>query len=149
MSGFAEDLAQDTIVLLMDKYKEKTELVDLVPLGIAVMKNKIGDLHRSSGFRAAKGGVDAQTASVASKDPRPDQVFEKNERTALLAAAVGRLSEDCRELLKFRVQGMSTEQIHKHRPDWKLANVNLRIHRCKEVLRGFMETSRENSTHAG
>jgi RNA polymerase sigma factor (sigma-70 family) len=148
VSGFAEDLVQDAITLLLDKYKEKDQLDDLIPLGIAVMKNKISDLRRSSGFRAAKGGVDAQTASLPSKEPRPDQVFEKNERTALLVAGVRRLSEDCRELLKFRVQGMSTEQIHKHRPGWTLENVNLRIYRCKEKLRGFMQTSRE-STHAG
>jgi RNA polymerase sigma factor (sigma-70 family) len=115
----AEDVAQETLVLLATKYAHVQAPVELVAIaaGIVRLKRKARwtklARRRALGEAAPPAGEDAADPvdAAASGAPDPEKVTHDRQRLALLAAAAAQLDGRCREILRRKLQGASFVEI--------------------------------------
>jgi RNA polymerase sigma-70 factor, ECF subfamily len=107
----AEDLAQEVLILLHEKYGELKRLEDLLPLSLKIVRFKML-AHRR---KARRHGEFTQVAAdeIQVPDGRTDALtaMEQREAHERLMAAVSRLGERCRTLLALKLEGKSFAEI--------------------------------------
>lgn len=142
----AEDLAQDTLLLLSTKYAHVEAADELVRIAVAIVSRKLQGLWRKRARRARlgdtplPGGEDGEAdplGQARSESPDPEQVAVDRQRVALLVDAVARLGSNCRELLYRKVEGASLKEIavEMRRP---VNTIYSWDHRCHKRLRGLL-----------
>jgi RNA polymerase sigma-70 factor (ECF subfamily) len=116
----AEDLAQDTLLVLTRKYAHVEAPEELVALGITILKKMQSSRWRKAKRREALGhsplpsrGADDRDPleDAASGGPDPEEVVRRRQRVQILVEAVERLDGRCRELLRRKLEGESFVQI--------------------------------------
>ncbi len=107
----AEDLAQEVLVVLHEKYARVTELTELVPLAFQVLRFKMLDAHRKSLRRGEynQGSVDDLPLADPGDDPATQ--LDQKQRVDRLLAAMAQLGERCRELFKWKLEGKRFPEI--------------------------------------
>jgi len=139
----AEDLAQETMMLLSTKYGHLERLEDLLPLTFKIMTNKIMDLRGRSWWKAGQTGGDVEGREMPG-GARPDEVFATKEGFARFLAAVRRLDRPCRRILWLRYRKMSTADIRKRIGAVSDQAVNLKVFHCRGRLRELMQEAEES-----
>ena len=109
----AEDLAQEVLILLHEKYDHLDRLEDLVPLSLKIVRFKILAYRR----KARRHGEYAQVSvdEVQTPDGSTDALtaLEQRETRERLLAAIAALGERCRKLLAMKLEGKSFADIQK------------------------------------
>jgi RNA polymerase sigma-70 factor, ECF subfamily len=109
----AEDLAQEVLILLHEKYNHLEKLEDLVPLSLKIVRFKILAYRR----KARRHGEYAQVSvdEIQTPDGATDALtaMEQRETRERLMAAIGALGERCRKLLALKLEGRSFAEIQK------------------------------------
>jgi RNA polymerase sigma-70 factor (ECF subfamily) len=107
----AEDLAQEVLILLHEKYGELERLEDLLPLSLKIVRFKMLAYRR----KARRHGEFTQVATdeIQMPDGRTDALtaMEQREARERLVLAVSRLGERCRKLLGLKLEGKSFAEI--------------------------------------
>ena len=109
----AEDLAQDVLALLHDKYPHVVELTELVPLAFQVLRYKMLDAHRKAVRRGEYNQEAIDDLDVAASGGTPETQLDQKQRVERLIAALGRLGERCRELFTLKLEGKSFPEIQR------------------------------------
>ena len=109
----AEDLAQDVLSVLHDKYPGVTELTDLVPLAFQILRFKMLDAHRKSLRRGEYNQESVDDLPLADPGNDPATQLDQKQRVDRLLAAIAQLGERCRELFKWKLEGRSFPEIQK------------------------------------
>src|ERR1700735_1625306 len=95
----AEDLAQEVLILLHEKYGHLDRLEDLLPLSLKIVRFKMLAYRR----KARRHGEYTQLSvdDVQTPDGHPDALttLEQRERRERLITAIAALGERCRKLL--------------------------------------------------
>jgi RNA polymerase sigma-70 factor (ECF subfamily) len=106
----AEDLAQETLMLLERRYPHLDQLGDLIPLSIRIMSLKIKGLRRTAGRRKI---VDTPVDEMPVQDETPDagEQLAMNERRKSFFDALNKLGERCRRLLLLKLDGHRLTEI--------------------------------------
>ena len=88
MGEMAEDLAQEVLVVLHEKYPSVCELTELVPLAFKILRYKMGEARRKAMRRGEYNLVSIEDVLLA--DPGEDQAGEllRKERLERLSRAV-------------------------------------------------------------
>ena len=107
----AEDLAQDVLAVLHDKYAEVTELTELVPLAFQVLRFKMLDAHRKALRRGEYNQESVEDLPLAHPGDDPARLLERKQRIDRLIRAMSQLGERCRELFKWKLEGKSFPEI--------------------------------------
>ena len=107
----AEDLAQDVLALLHDKYSHVVELTELVPLAFQVLRYKMLDAHRKAVRRGEYNQESVENLDIAASGGTPETQLDQKQRVERLVAALSRLGERCRELFRWKLQGKSFPEI--------------------------------------
>ena len=92
----AEDLAQDVLALLHDKYPHVVELTELVPLAFQVLRYKMLDAHRKALRRGEYNQESVENLDIAASGGTPETQLDQKQRIERLVAALSRLGERCR-----------------------------------------------------
>jgi RNA polymerase sigma-70 factor (ECF subfamily) len=107
----AEDLAQEVLILLHEKYGNLERLEDLLPLSLKIVRFKMM-AHRR---KARRHGEHTQVSvdGIQTPDGRADPltVIEQREARERLIAAIGEMGERCRKLLALKLEGKSFAEI--------------------------------------
>ena len=107
----AEDLAQEVLILLHEKYGELERLEDLLPLSLKIVRFKMLAQLR----KARRHGEFTQVSpdEIQMPDGHTDALTDMEQREARdrLIAAVSRLGERCRKLLALKLEGKSFTEI--------------------------------------
>jgi RNA polymerase sigma-70 factor (ECF subfamily) len=107
----AEDLAQEVLILLHEKYGDLDRLEDLLPLSLKIVRFKML-AHRR---KARRHGEFTQVPAdeVHLPDGRTDALtaMEQRETRERLIAAISRMGERCRRLLALKLEGRSFAEI--------------------------------------
>jgi RNA polymerase sigma-70 factor, ECF subfamily len=107
----AEDLAQEVLILLHEKYRDLQRLEDLVPLSLKILRFKMLAYRR----KARRHGEFTQvsTDELQMSDGNMDALtsLERRETSERLVAAVSRLGERCRKILALKLEGKSFAEI--------------------------------------
>src|ERR1700728_1098107 len=103
----AEDLAQEVLILLHEKYGNLDRLEDLLPLSLQIVRFKML-AHRR---KARRHGEFTQVAAdeIQMPDGRTDALtaLEQREARERLIAAISKLGERCQKLLALKLEGKS------------------------------------------
>ncbi|MDP1769911.1 MAG: sigma-70 family RNA polymerase sigma factor [Nitrospirota bacterium] len=109
----AEDLVQDVLSVLHDKYARVTELTELVPLAFQILRFKMLDVHRKSLRRGEYNAESIDDIPIADSRDDPATQLDQKQRVDRLLAAMVQLGERCRELFKWKLEGNSFPEIQK------------------------------------
>lgn len=129
----AEDLAQDTLVVLEEKYPHVSEVAELTPLAFQVIRFKMAAAGRKSMRRGEAWALPVDELALSNGDD-PERDLLLQERRARLKAALAELGERCRTLLKMKLAGRSFEEIRKHFDAGSLNTVYTWDLRCRRQL---------------
>jgi len=107
----AEDLAQEVLILLHEKYGELDRLEDLLPLSLKIVRFKML-AHRR---KARRHGEFTQVPAdeIHLPDGRIDALtaLEQREARERLVATIAGMGERCRKLLALKLEGKSFAEI--------------------------------------
>jgi len=134
----AEDLAQDVLILLEEKYPQVTAIADLVPLSLQIARFKLAALYRKSARRGESSQVSVDEIQIPDLAQDTADDFERRERMERLAAAVARLPLRCREMIRWKLEGRSFAEIGKLLRLDSINTVYSQDFRCRKQLMELM-----------
>src|ERR1700760_3687005 len=101
----AEDLAQEVLMLLHEKYAHLEKAEDLLPLSLQIVRFKIMSLRRKSVRRGEYTQVFITDIPLPDLDANPADQVERKQMMEQLSKAMGQLGERCRDLMRLKLQG--------------------------------------------
>ena len=130
----AEDLAQEVLVLIHEKYGHLDRMEDLVPLAFQILRFKLAAHRRKAARRGEYDAVDVDVFPPVSDTPDPSAVLERKELLARLMGGIARMGEGCRELFRLKLEGRSFAEIQGLLGAATLNTVYTWDHRCRKQL---------------
>ena len=110
----AEDLAQETLIVLEEKYPHVTDAAELLPLSLQIVRFKMAGARRKMLRRGEAGRATLDNFEFPSSIATPEEQAQRQESIARLTAAVQQLGERCRELFRLKLLGRTFAEIQEH-----------------------------------
>jgi RNA polymerase sigma-70 factor (ECF subfamily) len=134
----AEDLAQEVLMLLHEKYAHLERPEDLLPLSLQIVRFKIMSLRRKSVRRGEYTQVSITDIPLPDLDANPADYVERKQMMEQLTRAMGQLGERCRDLIRLKLEGRSFPEIQKIMGASAINTVYTWDHRCRKHLLELM-----------
>jgi RNA polymerase sigma-70 factor, ECF subfamily len=134
----AEDLAQEVLMLLHEKYAHLERTEDLLPLSLQIVRFKIMSLRRKTVRHGEYTQVSISDIQLPDLDADPAGYVERKQMLERLTKAVGELGERCRELIRLKLQGRSFPEIQKIMGVGAINTIYTWDHRCRMNLLDLM-----------
>jgi RNA polymerase sigma-70 factor (ECF subfamily) len=134
----AEDLAQEVLMLLHEKYAHLERPEDLLPLSLQIVRFKIMSLRRKAVRRGEYSQVSITDIPLPDLDSNPADWVERKEMLERLTHAMGQLGGRCRELMRLKLQGKSFPEIQKIMGAAAINTVYTWDYRCRKNLLELM-----------
>jgi RNA polymerase sigma-70 factor (ECF subfamily) len=134
----AEDLTQEVLVVLHEKYPTVSELTELVPLAFQVLRFKMLDAHRKVFRRGEYNQESVEEIPLADPGDDPATQLDQKQRVNRLLAAIAQLGERCRELFKWKLEGNSFPEIQKLMGQASINTIYTWDLRCRKQLLSLM-----------
>src|ERR1035438_5166003 len=109
----AEDLAQEVLLLLHEKYAHLERVEDLLPLSLQIVRFKIMSQRRKSVRHGEYTQVSITDIQLPDLDANPAEYVERKQMLERLARAMSGLGDRCRELLRLKLEGKAFPEIQK------------------------------------
>jgi len=139
----AEDVTQEVLSLLHEKYAHVTDLTDLAPLAFQVLRYKMLDAHRKALRRGEYNQESVDDLSLATPDASPETQLDQRQRVERLMAALAQLGVRCRELFRWKLEGKSFPQIQTLMGQTSINTIYTWDLRCRKQLMALMGGSWE------
>lgn len=130
----AEDLAQEVLVVMEQKYRHVEEPEELLPLGLKVLRFKMMGLHRRRSRRGEYRQVAVEDEPLTNPAPDPETLAQRAEARRKLREAMKKLDGRCRELFRLKLQGRSFAEIQSILKAGSLNTVYTWDFRCRQRL---------------
>lgn len=140
---YAEDLTQETLVVLHEKYPAVTDLTELVPLAFQVLRFKMLDAHRKAFRRGEYNQESVEELPLADPADDPATQLDQQQRVNRLLSAITQLGDRCRELFKWKLEGHSFPEIQKLMGQASINTIYTWDLRCRKQLLSLMGGSWE------
>ena len=134
----AEDLAQEVLILLHEKYNHVERVEELVPLSLQIARFKIMSLRRKSQRRGEYTQVSITDIQLPDLTADPATLVERKLMLERLTRAVASLGGRCRELLRLKLQGKNFSEIQKRMGAQSINTVYTWDYRCRQQLLDLM-----------
>ena len=135
----AEDLTQEVLVVLHEKYPAVTDLTELVPLAFQILRFKMLDAHRKAFRRGEYNQESVEELPLAAPGDDPASQLDQQQRVNRLLAAVMQLGERCRELFKWKLEGKTFPEIQKIMEQQSINTIYTWDLRCRKQLLAAMD----------
>ncbi len=140
----AEDLAQEVLIVLHEKYRQVTELNELLPLSFQILRFKMLDFHRKSLRRGEYNQVAIEDLPLRDPKGNPGTELEHKQMVEQLISAMTRLSQRCRQLFRWKLEGKNFAEIQALLGQRSINTIYTWDFRCRKQLLELMgETGRE------
>jgi RNA polymerase sigma-70 factor (ECF subfamily) len=139
----AEDLTQEVLVVLHEKYPNVADLTELVPLAFQVLRFKMLDAHRKSLRRGEYNQESVDDLPLADPGDDPATQLDQKQRVDRLLAAMAQLGERCRKLFKWKLEGKSFPEIQKLMGQNSINTIYTWDLRCRKQLLSLLGGSWE------
>ena len=139
----AEDLTQDVLSLLHEKYAHVTDLTELVPLAFQILRFKMLDAHRKALRRGEYNQASVEDLPLVDPADDPAMQLDQKQRVGRLMAALAKLGERCHELFKWKLEGKSFPEIQKLMGQSSVNTIYTWDLRCRKQLLALMGGSWE------
>src|ERR1017187_4680249 len=130
----AEDLAQEVLLLLHEKYAHLERVEDLLPLSLQIVRFKIMSQRRKSVRRGEYTQVSISDIQLPDLDANPAEYVERKQMLERLAKAMSGLGERCRELMRLKLEGKAFPEIQKIMGVAAINTIYTWDHRCRKNL---------------
>jgi len=104
-ADLAQDLAQEVLMVLHEKYSQLDRIEDLLPLSLEIARLKIWAARRKSRRRGEDRQVPVDDLPLAGGEADPFEQAARSESVARLESALAGLGERCRELFRLKLEG--------------------------------------------
>ncbi len=133
----AEDLAQEVLLVLHEKYPTLDRVEDLLPLSLEIARFKIMPAGRKIVRRGEHTQVSVDDLPLAGSGADPFEQAARRERLERLEKVLAGLGERCRELFRLKLEGYTFHEIQKRMGVAALNTLYTWDFRCRKQL---MET---------
>lgn len=130
----AEDLAQEVLIVLHEKYAQVTALEELVPLSLQILRFKIAGLRRKTVRHGENTSVSVDDFPLSDPTPGPAVLAERKEALDRLSTALSQLGDRCRELFRLKLEGHGFGEIRKRMGAGSINTVYTWDSRCRQQL---------------
>ncbi len=130
----AEDLAQEVLVVLHERYGQLERMEDLLPLAFQILRFKAFALRRKSVRHGEHTQVSVDEFPLAGDAPDAEALLARKELLARLSGGIAQMGERCRELFRLKLQGRSFPEIREVMGAAVLNTVYTWDHRCRKQL---------------
>ncbi len=130
----ADDLAQEVLLVLHEKYPALDRVEDLLPLSLEIARFKIMGARRKIVRRGENTQVSVDDLPLASGLADPFDQAARRERLARLEAALAELGDRCRDLFRLKLQGFTFPEIQKRLEVSNLNTLYTWDFRCRKQL---------------
>ena len=130
----AEDLAQETLVVLEEKYSHVERLEELLPLCLQIVRFKMSALRRKTARRGEYGAISVEDTPLRDGAADPLQEFERTELRERLTKAIGEMEDRCREMFRMKLEGKNFEEIREALGVHSINTVYTWDSRCRKKL---------------
>jgi RNA polymerase sigma-70 factor (ECF subfamily) len=134
----AEDLAQEVLMLLHEKYAHLERAEDLLPLSLQIVRFKIMSLRRKSVRRGEYTQVSITDIPLPDLDANPAEYVERKQMVDQLTRAMAQLGDRCRDLMRLKLQGKTFPEIQKIMGVSAINTIYTWDHRCRKNLMELM-----------
>ena len=134
----AEDVAQEVLILLHEKYHHVDRLEELVPLALQVARFKIMSLRRKAIRHGEYTQVSVTDIQLPDLQADPAVLAERKLMLERLTQAVAQLGGRCRELLRLKLEGKNFGEIQKRMGAQSINTVYTWDYRCRRQLLDLM-----------
>jgi RNA polymerase sigma-70 factor (ECF subfamily) len=131
----AEDLAQDTLMVLEQRYASIIDPSELVPLSFQIMRFKMSAWMRKSIRRGEHTMAPVEDLPLRHDGDDPEQALEREELKRRLFSALEAMGERCRKLIRLKLEGRSFEEIRVAMDARSINTVYTWDLRCREDLK--------------
>jgi len=145
----AEDLAQEVLILLHEKYGDLDRLEDLLPLSLKIVRFKMLAYRRKARRHGEFTHVSPE--EIQMPDGRTDalRAMELREAREHLIAAISGLGERCRKLLALKLAGKSFAEIQAVFGTSSINTIYTWDFRCRQQLVESMHEREEGRAGGG
>jgi RNA polymerase sigma-70 factor (ECF subfamily) len=107
----AEDLAQEVLILLHEKYGHLDRLEDLLPLSLKIIRFKMLAYRRKARRHGEYAQLSVDEIQIPDGNTDAPTAIEQRETREQLMAAIALMGERCRKLLALKLEGKSFAEI--------------------------------------
>jgi RNA polymerase sigma-70 factor (ECF subfamily) len=130
----AEDLAQEVLLVLHEKYAALDRVEDLLPLSLEIARYKIMGARRKTVRRGEHTQVSVDDLPLASDAADPFDQAARRQRMERLELALRELGDRCRQLFRLKLQGFTFPEIQKQLGVSSLNTLYTWDFRCRKQL---------------
>ena len=130
----AEDLAQEVLLVLHEKYAALDRVEDLLPLSLEIARYKIMGARRKTVRRGEHTQVSVDDLPLASAAADPFDQAARRQRMERLELALRELGDRCRQLFRLKLQGFTFPEIQKQLGVSSLNTLYTWDFRCRKQL---------------
>ena len=130
----AQDIAQEVLLVLHEKYSTLDRAEDLVPLALEIARFKMMGARRKTVRRGEHTQVSVDDLPLASGAPDPFQEASRHEQLQRLETALAGLGERCRELFRLKLEGLTFPEIQKRLDVKSINTLYTWDFRCRQQL---------------
>jgi RNA polymerase sigma-70 factor, ECF subfamily len=141
----AEDLAQEVLILIHEKYGHLERLEDLLPLSLQIVRFKMMALRRKAQRHGEYTQVVPDEIQLADGAADPLLLAERREMRERLVAAVSQMGEHCRKLFALKLEGKSFAEIQTLLGVGSINTIYTWDFRCRKQLTELMGGSWEEA----
>ena len=134
----AEDLAQEVLVVIHEKYGHVARLEDLVPLSLQILRFKLFAQRRKSMRHGEYTQVSVDEYPLHGDAPDPEEMAARRETLEKLTKGIALMGKRCQELFRHKLQGKSFPEIRELMGVEALNTVYTWDHRCRKQLLEWM-----------
>ena len=134
----AEDLAQEVLIVLHQRYAHLDRIEDLLPLALQILRFKLMAARRKSVRRGEYTQVPVDELPLADGAASPLQAAERNEMRSRLTAALAQLGERCKKVFALKLEGKNFGEIQTILGAGSINTVYAWDFRCRKQLLDLM-----------
>ncbi len=140
----AEDLAQEVLLILHEKYSDVTDLTELLPLSFQVLRFKMLDFHRKSLRRGEYNQVPIEDLPLQDRGDDPETDIARKQMVERLIEAMNKLTPRCRDLFRWKLQGKTFVEIQSLMGQSSINTIYTWDFRCRKQLLDLLGGTWEN-----
>lgn len=107
----AQDIAQDVLLVLHEKYRHVERIEELLPLSLQIARFKILDYQRKALRRGEYNQEPIEKLQMADAEANPGLAAEQAELLGRLMNAIETLGARCRRLFQWKLEGKTFSEI--------------------------------------
>jgi RNA polymerase sigma-70 factor (ECF subfamily) len=130
----AEDLCQEVMLVLHEKYAHVEQLEELLPLAFQIVRFKVMSQRRTAQRRGEYSSVSVEDIQLPDLGISPAGEFERKQMLMRLETAIRQLGDRCRRIIRWKLEGKGFSEIQELLNAASINTVYTWDFRCREKL---------------